>query len=482
MKEKFIHILSASILCIIFSLAAFAQTSEFTFQGKLTDQNSAANGPYDLSFKLFDGANVQIGTTLLREDVQVTSGVFTVLLDFGSTAFDGGARSIEISVRPGASSGSFTALSPRQAVTSTPYAVVSQKATTADTATNATQLGGTAASQYVKTNDARLTDARNPLPGSSSYIQNSPTATQNANFYISGVGSIGTRLGIGSVSGFYKMEVRDGSNSGLRVQNDTAGGTIASFGGYGEFQIDAPGVPGGRFMVKENGRVGIGTDQPQTNFDVLNHVRVFSVNQSGVLPGYSWYYPSFGNADMHKWHVYTNGSALNFASLNDAETDERVWLQVTRSTGVNLGRVVFPNSVVALDVLGTSGGNALCLNSSNQIARCSSSIRYKQNVTDYTPGLSLIKNLRPVSFNWKVDNKPDFGLIAEEVAAIEPLLASYNEKGEIEGVKYDRVGVVLVNALKEQQAQIERQQQQIEALTKLVCATSASAPVCGEKE
>lgn len=51
----------------------------------------------------------------------------------------------------------------------------------------------------------------------------------------------------------------------------------------------------------------------------------------------------------------------------------------------------------------------------------------------------------------------DLGLGAEDVAAIEPLLVTYNAKGEVEGVKYDRIGVVLVNAVKEQQAEISSQ-------------------------
>lgn len=56
----------------------------------------------------------------------------------------------------------------------------------------------------------------------------------------------------------------------------------------------------------------------------------------------------------------------------------------------------------------------------------------------------------------------DMGLVAEEVAAFEPLLTTTNTKGEVEGVKYDRIGVVLVNAVKEQQSQIETQQKQLD--------------------
>jgi hypothetical protein len=48
----------------------------------------------------------------------------------------------------------------------------------------------------------------------------------------------------------------------------------------------------------------------------------------------------------------------------------------------------------------------------------------------------------------------DLGLIAEEMAAAEPLLATYNKHGEIEGVKYKQVSLVLINAVKEQQQQL----------------------------
>ena len=131
------NIILAGLICIIFSGASYAQTSEFNFQGKLTDQNAAANGIYDMSFKLYDAGNLQVGATLVREDVQVTNGAFTVQLDFGAAAFDGGARSIEILVRGGTSTGAFTTLAPKQSISSTRYAVRSQTATTADTATSA---------------------------------------------------------------------------------------------------------------------------------------------------------------------------------------------------------------------------------------------------------------------------------------------------------------------------------------------------------
>ncbi|MDQ7029822.1 MAG: hypothetical protein Q9O62_08615 [Ardenticatenia bacterium] len=97
----------------------------FTYQGRLTDGGSPANGAYDFQFKLYDAATggSQVGSTVTKDDVAVSDGLFTVDLDFGSGAFDGNARWLEIGVRPGGSTGAYTTLSPRQALTATPYAL-----------------------------------------------------------------------------------------------------------------------------------------------------------------------------------------------------------------------------------------------------------------------------------------------------------------------------------------------------------------------
>ncbi len=79
----------------------------------------------------------------------------------------------------------------------------------------------------------------------------------------------------------------------------------------------------------------------------------------------------------------------------------------------------------------------------------------------------------------------DLGLGAEDVEKVEPLLVTYNETGAVEGVKYDRVAVVLLNAVKEQQVQVEQQRKQlqqqqnlIEGLRKIVCPSNQQAEVC----
>src|SRR5438128_2584417 len=114
-------------LLLLSAGAIFAQGTSFTYQGRLQDGGTAANGSYDLQFTLWDalsGGSQQpqpSPVTVTRSAVAVTNGIFAVQLDFGANAFPGADRFLEIGVRP-AGSGSFTILSPRQQITSTPYA------------------------------------------------------------------------------------------------------------------------------------------------------------------------------------------------------------------------------------------------------------------------------------------------------------------------------------------------------------------------
>jgi hypothetical protein len=97
----------------------------FTYQGRLSEGTNVASGTYDLRFRIYDSLTngLAVSGSLTLEDVAVTNGLFTALLDFGAAVFNGEARWLEIAVRPGASSDSFTILAPRQEVTATPYAL-----------------------------------------------------------------------------------------------------------------------------------------------------------------------------------------------------------------------------------------------------------------------------------------------------------------------------------------------------------------------
>ena len=110
-------------------VASAAETgTAFTYQGRLTVNGTPANGEYDFEFRLYDNASggTQVGNTVTQDNVTVAGGLFTEQLDFGSEPFNGDARWLGIAVRPSNNGGTYTILTPRQELTSNPYAICAQ--------------------------------------------------------------------------------------------------------------------------------------------------------------------------------------------------------------------------------------------------------------------------------------------------------------------------------------------------------------------
>ena len=105
-----------------------------------------------------------------------------------------------------------------------------------------------------------------------------------------------------------------------------------------------------------------------------------------------------------------------------------------------------------------SRGEALTCGTSS-----SSSVNNKTDVQPFSGGLDVINRLKPVTFRWKDGGKRDFGLNAEDVAELEPLFVTRNEKGEVEDVNEGSFSVLIINAFNEQQQQIKLLRQQIAA-------------------
>lgn len=304
---------------------------------------------------------------------------------------------------------------------------------------------------------------------------------------------------------------------GLSVNGSpTFGGTLTASGlditgnaiARSEFTTEGrfnAGAGGSRLTVLANGNVGIGDAAPTATLQV-NGESFFSNGPFTVVSNQLQFRALSGNGNMF---IAPAGSArgINFGvaggPFNDATLfisqfdgttyQDRIVVDSSGSVGIGPGidtnyklnvngalRVVGPTSTQF--TVGTPQG--LCAGANSTIGLCVSSRQYKENINGFNAGLDLIRKLRPVTFNWKSDGQPDVGLVAEEVGEVEPLLALFRD-GKINGVKYDRIGVIAVNAIKEQQEQIERQQKmiedlktQLETLRRAVCSQTAMPDLC----
>ncbi len=242
------------MLVVMSASAAHGQTTSFTYQGQLSDAGALANASYDLRFALFDTlmGGAQIGANQDVPAVPVSAGVFTVQLDFGVNAFPGANRFVEISVKP-AGVGSYTTLAPRQQISSSPYAIRTLSAATADALSSAcvgcvtnTQIQDVAGSKV-----SGAIPAASVPSGSGNYIQNTTAQQASSNFNIAGNGVVGGNL---TVAGTLNANV-----SGNFIQNRTTPQAGANF------NVGGNGTVGG---VLSAGNVGVGTTTPASKLDI----------------------------------------------------------------------------------------------------------------------------------------------------------------------------------------------------------------------
>ena len=153
-------ILLTALSALSLRLSAAPLDTAFTYQGRLADGTNAATGLYDLRFALYDasaGGNLVAGP-LTNSSTPLTSGLFTVALDFGASVFNGDTRWLEIGVRSNGSPEDFTVLAPRQALAPVPYALQALSAGSTSAGLSISQQPST---NQVLVNDDLLINATN---------------------------------------------------------------------------------------------------------------------------------------------------------------------------------------------------------------------------------------------------------------------------------------------------------------------------------
>jgi len=155
----------------------------------------------------------------------------------------------------------------------------------------------------------------------------------------------------------------------------------------------------------------------------------------------------------------TNGReniALGYAAGRDIVTADNVI--AIGAPGLDVRRTCCIGNIYA-----TTTVNATTLpvvvSPDGQLGTFSSSQRFKKEIKPMDQISEAILRLKPVTFHYKTDNKgtPQFGLIAEEVADVNPDLVVRDEKGEIYTVRYDAVNAMLLNEFLKTYRKVDQQ-------------------------
>ena len=145
-----------------------------------------------------------------------------------------------------------------------------------------------------------------------------------------------------------------------------------------------------------------------------------------------------------------------------------------------------------IDATSVSGGGTdyVTINlTTGLLGHLSSSRRHKEDIQPMTDASETLYRLKPVTYRYKkeidVTQSLDYGLVAEEVAAVDPNLVACNKDGQIETVRYTAVNAMLLNEFlkehrknEEQALTIARLEQQIQALTAGLQKVSEQFELC----
>jgi len=237
------------------------------------------------------------------------------------------------------------------------------------------------------------------------------------------IGSDG-KVGIGATS--------PGSRVEIKGEGNTSGTSSLAVFSSGSSPL---------LFVRDDGNVGIGTASPGYKLDVNGGI--VSTNNSGTVQLF--------NADA-------NTAVLNGVVDAQIRTGNTPRITIKNSGNVGIGE--------------TNPGNILTVqqnSATDPIADAwtiHSSRRWKTNTQPIPEALEKVQRLRGVSFDWKANGQHDIGLIAEEVGEVVPEVVAYEENGkDAKSVDYARLVAVLIEAIKEQQQEIEQQQEAMATLT-----------------
>jgi hypothetical protein len=257
-------------------------------------------------FYLYDAATngTQLGNVGIPT-VSVSNGLFTVNLSFGTTAFNGSNRWLEVTVQK--NGGAFSTLTPRQQITPAPYAITAGNVLNSGsglTNLNATSLSsGLVADARLGTNVARL----------------------NANQVFTGTNLFTNFVGVGALPPIYPLDVYSPGfglvhEDGIRTMAtfvDSGGGWLGTVSGD-PLNFFVNNNVNSSLTIDTNGFLGIGTDFPFTPLNVA--AQGYGIEQDAFGVSLSTFVDStggwFGTVSSHPLFFYVNNNTNSSLMVN----------------------------------------------------------------------------------------------------------------------------------------------------------------------
>src|SRR5882724_2960829 len=130
------------------------------------------------------------------------------------------------------------------------------------------------------------------------------------------------------------------------------------------------------------------------------------------------------------------------------------------SNTIRIGNAQTATYIVGISGSTATGGAAVFVAANGKLGTVTSSRRFKKDIADMNAASDALLALRPVTFRYKPEldkaGIPQYGLVAEEVAEVNPDLVVRDEKGEIYTVRYEAVNAMLLNEFLKAHRKVEK--------------------------
>jgi Chaperone of endosialidase len=186
---------------------------------------------------------------------------------------------------------------------------------------------------------------------------------------------------------------------------------------------------------------------------------------------------AIGQAALAENTTGRNNTAIGFQAGLDVSTAANVICIGSNITGANASNTTWIGNIYGR-ITRNATTAPVVVSADGQLGTVASSERFKKDIATMQEASESILSLRPVTFHYKTDTTgaAQFGLIAEEVAKVNPDLVLLDKEGKPFTVRYDAVNAMLLNEFLKEHRKVElltqdfesklaEQQKQIEALT-----------------